>query len=299
MTLPLPDRLPTPADIPFPFPFPFPQPPSVSQTVPANYHCDNPQVEQKLADYLTASGQQSSVSREIYRIAEQQGIQVTVLSNEEYDQRYPGSGGVTVGPSDAREVFVPERSIENPSDTSLEHELMHAYVETDSSPGTTLYKTAVDTSLSAEERQAAAAQLFENIGGTREQGEAWLEGLDGIPQQVLDGTGDHMLNSATDRLIYRQKAGQSLDTPETLTIMRNPGKGEAAMYLRGQLNPEEGSPSFWTVLSATSALREMYGSEVPSVPIFDIDGARAQLSAFLDAKIADFDAARNGYATNR
>lgn len=287
-----------PPDLRPDFPFPFPDPPVATHLLPSNYHCANPQIEQKLADYLQSSGQQSSVSSEIYRIAEQQGIKVTVLTNEEYDKQYPGTGGVTIGPSDAREVVIPERSLDDSANTSLEHELMHAYVETDSSPGALLYKTAVNTSLPTWIREIAAGQLFQNIGGTREQGQAWLEGLEGIPQGVLDATGDHMLNSATDRLIYRQKSGQTLDTPETLAIMRNATKGEAAMYLRGQLNPEHGKPDFWTVLKAYAALHSMYGAQAPDFQ-GDFDDLRAQMTSFLDTKIGEFNDARDSYATNR
>lgn len=296
MTYPLSNNLPTH----IPGFLPFPDPPISLHLVPPNYHCQNLGQELKLAQYLSRSGQQSSISSEIYRIAEQQGIKVTVLGNEEYDKLYPGTGGVTVGPSDAREVIVPERSLEDPANTTLEHELMHAYVETDGSPGKALYQTAVDTSRSPAERQAAAAALFQSIGGTSEQGRAWAEGLEGIPQSVLDGTGDHMLNSATDRLIYRQKAGQTLDTPLTLTIMRNAARGEAAMYLQHQLNPgkNEPQPGFLQMAKILSELHAMYGDEVPNVNIFDVNGSRATLTQFLDTKIADFSNTRNAYATN-
>lgn len=279
-------------------PIPIPLPPVPPVDLPSNYHVSTPAAALKLALYLEASGQQSSISTEIYRLAEQQGIKVTVLSNEDYDAQYPGTGGVTTGPSDAREVIIPERSLEDPANTTLEHELMHAYVETDGSPGKALYETAVDTSRSPQEREAAAAKLFESIGGTAEQGKAWLEGLEGIPQGVLDGTGDHMLNSAVDRLIYRQKAGQSLDTPLTLTIMRNAGRGEAAMYLLNQLNPEEGQPGMLQVMAVANALQAMYGDEAPDVSLFDIQGAQEELTAYLETKIQDFNNTRDAYATN-
>lgn len=283
------------------FDFRLPDPPPTLNYLPDNYNVQNLQQQRLLGYYLETSAQGSSISREIYRIAEQQGIQVTILSNEEYDRRYPGTGGVTIGPSNAREVVMPERSLEDPANTTLEHELMHAYVETDGSPGKALYQVAVDSTRSQAERQAAAAELFESIGGTREQGVAWVEGLEGIPQSVLDGTGDHMLNSAIDRLIYRQKAGETLDTPFTLTVMRNAARGEAAMYLRGQLNPEPNAPQpdMLQVLAVASQLRAIYGDEVPRVSPFDIDGSRAALTAFLDTKIQDFDNTRNAYATNR
>lgn len=270
-----------------------------TSTVPSNYDCATPEIEQKLANYLESAGQQSSVSAEIFRIAEQQGIKVTVLTNEEYDKRYPGTGGVTTGPADAREIFLPERSIEDPANTSLEHELMHAYVETDSSPGKTLYEAATSPWLPTFARQAAAAQLFESIGGTKEQGLAWFEGLEGIPQSVIEDTGDHMLNSATDRLIYRQKAGQSLDTPETLTVMRNAARGEAAMHLQNKLKPDEdgNQPSFWTVLSVHSQLRDMYGDQAPDFR-GSTDLLREEMIAFLQPKIDDFNATRDAYATN-
>ena len=288
-----------PANVPYLPPIPLPVP---STQLPGNYHAANPRIEQKLADYLAASTQQSSISAEIYAIAEREGIKVTVLTNEEYDRQYPGTGGVTVGPADAREVIMPERSLDDPANTTLEHELMHAYVENDSSPGKPLYDAAVDTSRSTAERQAAAEQLFESVGGTKAQGRAWLEGLEGIPQSVLDGTGDHMLNSATDRLIYRQKAGESLDTPETLTVMRNAAKGEAAMHLRSQLTPDE-EPSFFGKLTlaagVSGSLRSMYGDGVPEYQGGSIDDYIERLVTFLDGKIEAFNQTRDAYATNR
>ena len=175
---------------------------------------------------------------------------------------------------------------------------MHAYVAP-GGPGHTLYQTSVDLSKPKQERIEAAERLFENVGGTKEQGRAWLEGLQGIPQELIDQTGNHMLNSALDRLIYRQKSGHSLDTPETLTVMKNAAKGEAAMTLKGKVDSGDISPA-----DASKMLESMYGEDFSRFYL-ETQGkqpgglSKQEIMQFLTQQIDVFNMTREAYATNR
>src|SRR5690606_24499717 len=183
-----------------------PWPSARTTSIPPTCHYAGAQGEQALAAYLEASSLQSSVSSEIYRLAMELAVEVKVLADAEYDRRHPGTCGITTGPSQARKVFMPVRSLVEPANTTLERELLHACIELDASPCKVLYQTTVDTSRNSIARQDAVEQLVMGIGGTPAQGRAWLQGLEGIPQHVLDGTGDRMLGSAIDRLVCRQKS---------------------------------------------------------------------------------------------
>lgn len=144
-----------------------------------------------LERYEAKSAQASPTAAKILAEAKRLGVPVTVLSDEEYQKRYPGTGGVTVGDH----VYLPVSSLEDGSDT-LEHEAMHAILGRNGE--------IFDTSRPIDERVDKARALFGNMGLNPDDGERLARVTDGWGQSER---GDHVQTFVDSIDIGREKAG--------------------------------------------------------------------------------------------
>ncbi|MBO9662952.1 LysM peptidoglycan-binding domain-containing protein [Dokdonella sp.] len=141
--------------------------------------------------YEAKSAQASPTAAKILAEAKRLGVPVTVLSDEEYQKRYPDTGGVTVGDH----VYLPVSSLEDGTDT-LEHESMHAILGRNGE--------IFDTSKSIDERVDKARALFQNMGLDPDDGERLVRVTDGWGQSA---SSDHVQTFVDSIDIGREKAG--------------------------------------------------------------------------------------------
>lgn len=152
-----------------------------------------------LERYKQDASQASPTARKIIEQAERDGVPVHVLSDEEYNRRYPGTGGIT----DGGEVYIPMSALE--SDTGvLEHELSHALIIARNGE---IY----DENIPLDQRIAHARETFREIGLNPDDGERLVRVTDGWPDNVA---ADHVQTSVVSVDIAREKAGLPPLTPQ-------------------------------------------------------------------------------------
>lgn len=150
--------------------------------------------QQKLERYETDVSKQSPTGAKIIAEAERLGVQVHVLSDEDYESRYPGTAGVTVN----GEVYIPESALNTDGNPVLEHELLHAILG--HSP------EIFDNALPLDERITHARDLFERMGLDADDGERFARAIDGWPpERNVDA--DHIQAYVSGVDIAREKAG--------------------------------------------------------------------------------------------
>ncbi|QRN97559.1 hypothetical protein JRI60_00235 [Archangium violaceum] len=134
-----------------------------------------------LREYEESVTSSTSTGRALLEEAERLGIPVHVLSDAEYAERYPGTGGVTVN----GEVYIPYSALEQDEPGVLEHELTHAVLGPKLGSGTD----------PLDERIERIREAFERIGLDPEDGErlarntqGWSNGetLDHVQTYVVD-----------------------------------------------------------------------------------------------------------------
>lgn len=159
----------------------------------------------------------SPTSAKIFAEAERLGIPVTVLSNEEYDKRFPGTAGVTNGDG----VFVPVRSLESGS-VVLEHELWHAILGKNDAIFNPLFPMDM--------RLAQARALFERMGFDPDDGERLVRATDGWSGGV---DRDHLQAYVNGIDIARERAGlPPLSPTQRDELYAEAAKREAALGVR-------------------------------------------------------------------
>ena len=143
-----------------------------------------------LEAYKAEAAEGSPTTQAIFEAAEREGVQVVVLSDEEYAERYPGTGGVTVGET----VYVPVSALES-GEGVLEHELVHALLNGSD--------TLFDETVPLDDRVAEARELFESIGLDADDGERLIRSTEGM--NPVDA--DHVQTYVTGIDIHREQAG--------------------------------------------------------------------------------------------
>lgn len=143
-----------------------------------------------LEAYKAEAAEGSPTTQAIFEAAEREGVPVVVLSDEEYEARYPGTGGVTVGET----VYVPVSALAS-GEGVLEHELVHALLNGSD--------TLFDATVPLDDRVAEARELFESIGLDADDGERLIRATEGM--NSVDA--DHVQTYVIGVDIHREKAG--------------------------------------------------------------------------------------------
>lgn len=132
---------------------------------------------QDLLDAAKAEGaDRSDTGATIIEAAEREGLEIVVMTDEAYDEAYPGTGGVTVGQT----VYVPVRALESNSGV-LEHELLHALLNQDTWIFDDSFSVGpFELPIPMEMRVAAARERFEEIGLDPDDGERLVRHTDGM-----------------------------------------------------------------------------------------------------------------------
>lgn len=144
---------------------------------------------------------QTEAGAAIVAAAEERGVPVHVLSEEEYKERFPDSGGIFV---DGEGVYVPDTALNGGSDNVLVHELLHAVLD-----------ETLDTDKPQEQRVADARALYEEIGLDPNQGEAIAEATEGWPPE-FSVAAEHVATHLATRATERERRGLPPESPEQL-----------------------------------------------------------------------------------
>lgn len=150
----------------------------------------------ELLQFLHEAAKQSPTLAKVIAQAERDGVEITVLSDCEYQERFPGTAGVTY--SDGH-VYVPESAVRNGGTGALEHELIHGI----------LYKHGelFDPSIPLDQRIEAARELFEGMGLDPKDGERLVRASD------YTGQNHHIQTRVTGVDIERERNGLPPLTP--------------------------------------------------------------------------------------
>jgi hypothetical protein len=200
------------------------------------------------APYLLERNKQLAAQTEpgaaVIAAAEERGVPVHVLSDEEYAKRYPNTGGVYV---DGEGVYVPVSSLNGESDDVLVHELLHAVLD-----------ETLDTDKPQAERVADVRALFEELGLDPDQGEAIAEATEGWPPE-LSVTAEHVTTHLVTRAIERERQGLPPETPEQLQgVIERAAMRELALEIhRMDLDPEYSDEELLALWAATPQGRAM------------------------------------------
>ena len=143
-----------------------------------------------LEAYKQEAAEGSATTEAIFEAAEREGVAVVVLGDEEYAERFPGTGGVTVGDT----VYLPVSALES-GEGVLEHELMHGLLN--SRP------EIFDPDVPLEQQVEAVRELFESIGLDPDDGERLVRAAEGMPS--VDA--DHVQTYVLSVIIHREKNG--------------------------------------------------------------------------------------------
>lgn len=181
---------------------------------------------------------QTETGAAVVAAAEARGVPVHVLSDEEYAERFPDTGGVFV---DGEGVYVPVSSINGESDDVLVHELLHAVLD-----------QTLDTTKPQAERVADVRELFEELGLDPDQGEAIAEATEGWPPE-FSVTAEHVTTHLTTRAIERERQGLPPETPEQLeAVTERAATRELALELhRMDMDPEHSDEELLALWAAT------------------------------------------------
>ncbi|MGL4964190.1 MAG: hypothetical protein ACRC67_23370 [Inquilinus sp.] len=149
---------------------------------------------EKLERYKAEESKRSPTGAKIIAEAERLGVPIHVLSNEDYESRYPGTGGVTVD----GEVYIPESALNTDGNPVLEHELLHAIFGRN--------REIFDNARPLDERIKRARDLFQGMGLDADDGERFARAIDGWPpDRNVDA--DHVQAYVSGVDIAREKAG--------------------------------------------------------------------------------------------
>ncbi|MBK7865437.1 MAG: hypothetical protein IPJ65_43935 [Archangiaceae bacterium] len=182
-----------------------------------------------LERYEQQSAAASPTAAKLIAQAQKLGVPVTVLSDEEFQRRFPGTGGVTTGEG----VFVPASALEQKTG-ALEHELMHGILGH--------HEALFDTQLPLQTRIDKARALFEEMGLDPQDGERLVRVTDGWGG---GGDAEHVQTYVDGVAIAREKAGvPPLTAAEKDELYAEAAKREAALDIqRGLLDGiEKASP---------------------------------------------------------
>jgi hypothetical protein len=182
--------------------------------------------------------EQTETGAAVIAAAEERGVPVHVLSDEEYAERYPDTSGVYV---DGQGVYVPASSLNGESDNVLVHELVHALL------GETL-----DTDRPQEERVADVRELFEELGLDPDQGEAIAEATEGWPAE-FNVTAEHVTTYLVTRATERERQGLPPESPEQLqAVIERAVTRELALELqRLDMDPDYSDEELLALWAAT------------------------------------------------
>ena len=181
---------------------------------------------------------QTETGAAVLAAAEERGVPVHVLSDEEYAERFPDSAGVF---RDGEGVYVPVSSINGGSDEVLVHELLHAVLD-----------ETLDTDKPQAERVADVRELFEELGLDPDQGEAIAEATEGWPPE-FSVSAEHVATHLTTRAIERERRGALPETPEQLqAVTERAATRELALELhRKDLDPAYSDEELLALWAAT------------------------------------------------
>ncbi len=154
-----------------------------------------------------------------------EGERVIVLPDDEYERRFPGTGGIN---SDGT-VYVPLSAVDDPGDTSvLQHELVHATVG-----------DALNTGDSLDERVSAAREAFERAGLDPADGERIARATDGWPEDQ-GVTAQHVATFVLGVDSQREAQGLPPLTPEQRdALVERAARRELALSLSRRQSEDE------------------------------------------------------------
>jgi hypothetical protein len=150
--------------------------------------------------YIEQKGQETPTGNTIIDAAREAGVEVVVLPDGEYDRLHPNTGGVTIDGT----VYVPVRSVDNPSDPEDVNVVVHEYVH--ALLGDTLGPNGFPFL-----RQLRAAQTFAELGLPPEAGVAVAQQTSGWEDSVAI---EHVVTAYVTRRMERERLGLPPESPE-------------------------------------------------------------------------------------
>ncbi|NMO15205.1 hypothetical protein HPC49_01375 [Pyxidicoccus fallax] len=150
--------------------------------------------------YIQQEAQETPTGNKIIDAAREAGVEVVVLPDAEYSQRYPGSIGV----HDDGKVYVPVSSIDDPSDTNDVDILVHEYVHA-------LIGDGLGPDVPQSTREAEAREAFEALGLPPEAGAEIARQTDGWENPVAI---EHVVTAYVTRRMAREREGLPPESPQ-------------------------------------------------------------------------------------
>ena len=173
-------------------------------------------------DYLVdikKQAQETPTGNAIVDAAREAGVEVVVLPDDEYARRYPNSDGVT----DGGVVYVPTRSIDNPSDSQNVDVVVHEYVHA-------LLGGKLDPNTWQLVRPFVAAQAFSELGLPPEAGAEIARQTSGWEDNVAV---EHAVTAYVTRRMEREREGLPPESPaEEAAAIQRISDRELALHLQ-------------------------------------------------------------------
>ncbi len=131
--------------------------------------------------------------------AQRQGLEVTVLPDDEYDRRHPGTSGIT---TDDGHIYLPVRSAWDPNDTrAISHQFLHGILADE-----------IDLARPQEDRVKGLRAKFEQMGLDPNDGNALAEATRGWPP-AMNGAAEDVAAYVLARDQEREAAGLPRESP--------------------------------------------------------------------------------------